>query len=103
MDIKAKAYLANKAALILLVFLITAILTPSEYTCCRSLFPDENVDLSLRSFKNCQEKLPSITILTLTNSYPPPEGLLAFHCLSGSGFFGQPDDSTIALAIILRC
>jgi hypothetical protein len=98
---KMKANLSLKGFLILFSLLASAILTPSEYVDCRSLFPEEGLDF-LGIFEASQTQCPVSHLSTLIASCPTSEDSWGHH-LFLELFFDQSINSTIALATILRC
>jgi hypothetical protein len=98
---KMKTNPSVKGLLILISLLASAILTPSEYVDCESLFPDENLDFpGIPLASQNQSSAPRVSILITSPS--AAKYSLNSHLLFAV-FFSPSFNSRVPLAAVLRC
>jgi hypothetical protein len=98
---KRKTNPSVKGLLILFSLFASAILTPSDYVDCGSLFPDENLDFSgIPTGPENQSSAPPVSIFITSPS--AAKYSLNFHLLLAL-FFSPSVNSRMTLAAILRC
>ncbi len=76
---KTKVHLSRKIVFILFGIFVSVILTPCEYVCGRSLFPDENLDFSWATYYWSILKENGVFIALKKNMIERAEKLIKKH------------------------